>query len=1787
LVQPLKTSFVRTDSKPFWSSLSGVLFTILASSATVVAQDIICPSIDCGNLNVNFNNSGQVVFCEGSTITLSNESTVGFDFFIIDWGDGAVDTLLNYDDAQHKYDIPDSLVCQTPQQSFSVTFRGIAICAEGNSCQEGAFGFGIRPEPFASFGVGDDVCISSPFMPSDQSCHAEEYLWDFGDGTTSTEPNPSHQYAAPGMYKVTQTVSNGCGSDMTMRTVTVVGEPEAAFTQSADGGCANTVIDFSDQSNEFSNTVWTILPTGDENWVFTDTLMSLGSSDISVRFRRPQSYTVRLTASNVCGDDIEETELLFEEAPRVQITAPPPACDQVTLTAADLGFQVDGSFNEVLWEFENGTPSTASGEDFGSVTFNQNGTIRLTVEGSCGNLNETLEVVVVTTSAITMPAVTDYCTGSTPDTLLATPAGGTWSGTGVSADGVFNPAIGEGTYTLTYRLNNAPCNNEANLTVTVTASEQVTVQDRTFCLDSPADNLSASPAGGSWGGNGIVDPNTGLFDPVQSGEGTFQPVYTYVDPNGCEVMGSSLITVDPIPELTLPDTLQLCLTNSDIDLLSVSGISANPAGGSFSWSGPGVTDPMGTFNAESAGLSAGIHELSVVYQRNACELSLPLIIELTTLEPLVIDPEEPVCIGQGTEQLTANLSGIWSGPGIDAATGVIDLQAAGGGMHVYTLDYAPGTSCAQTESITLEVIDLGAVVTAGPPESACEGPASYTLNGASPADGRWTGPGIDAISGAIDLTQLEPGQTYTYEYCVESQQVVGCTACSTKTLTYNPKPEAGFTFAGNPCINENFMLNPVQTGLSYAWDFGDGSSSNNESPTHTYTSPGNKTLTQIITTTAGCADTTTQNLYITSPPTAAFDLLDTEGCAPFSLNVVDNSFGDDITRQWCINGDTLPGPDVPQYIFDSLAQTTNFPILLKVTNLCGTRMDSAAVTVRPYPLVNFGLSEDEGCSPHQPDLINITVGEPDTYFWQITPNSTSTDFEPELPLFTTPEDSVSTYTISLTAENACGTGSVSRTLTVYPPDVEAFIGLDSLGGCEPFTLRPQSFSTPGSILSWEVLGPNGQVSGASGNRPELLLPDPGVYSIILYASRCGTDTDTAQVEVLPAPEIMIDHVPQVCLGDSIVFLNQTTSIGNSRWDFGDGTASAAYSAVHQYDSVGVYTVTYTAESLVNNCPASVSRSVSVLGLPTSAISPDAISGCPPLTVNFNNTSSGIGNLDFVWDFGDGTNRSFETAPLHEFTRSGLFEVKLITRDEAGCFSDTATTVINVFTEPQSSFNLLKDNLCIGYDMLEVEDRSIDAVSWSWTVGDQTAVGPTPVFTPFEAGEYTLELSTSNSFGCEDVSSQTFTVLTSPQAMFSRDPDSICANGVVRFSNQSQSADSYLWNLGDGTGSTVANLSHRYSTAGTYRIHLIARSQNACPADTAALELTVHPNPIAAFSIDQTFECGAPAEVLFTNQSSGHLSNEWSFGDGTTATNANPVHIYDFSGAYQARLEVVSEFGCRDTFQQMIDIYGDPVAVAGISSQRVCAGDPVTLRAEPTQALYYEWYLDNSLQADTGRVITYQPERPGIYAVRLIAIYNDLCRDTLDITNAFEVFRQPNADFEYIANESENVLGDVHFINLSTNATAYSWDLGDGTVTSQFEPVHEYDINRDILVRLVASNGNDGQFVCRDTVEKLVQPEWIVSFEVPNAFSPDYGEPAVRVFGAVGSGVLSYSLRVYSPYGALIWSTNELNEDQPSGRWSGEYPDGKQVPQGAYTWEAQVEFVSGQRIHKEGTVTVLR
>ncbi|MCB0635714.1 MAG: PKD domain-containing protein [Lewinella sp.] len=1503
-------------------------------------------------------------------------------------------------------------------------------------------------------------------------------------------------------------------------------------------------------------------------------------------------YTLTYSAGAPECPNAESITLEIRPPVSVELTPADPACESLTYVPV---VNFSGEIDSYQWTFAGGTPGAANTADPGTIQYDAPGTypVIIQVDGDCGMLTDTITLDIQSPTDLQIDPVNQpLCSGSSPDTLLVNAMGGQWTGMGITNTnlGIFDPGAvtPDQTYTLVYTLVNGACIDTASIDLEVVASQVVIAQDELLCEDSAPLNLTTDAPGGTWQGPGITDANLGTFDPADSGTGTFSPIYSFTDPNGCEVTTMAEVIVEAFPILNHLDTVDLCLSNTVVDLPTAFAYEPVPGGGQTTWAGPGVLSPDGSFNSVFSGLPPGLYPVVVQYERNECLVVASMWVRLVQPEPLSLIPDQVVCISEGTLTLTANLAGgDWSGPGIDSGTGEIDLAMAGAGVLTYDYLYQAGTTCEQAGQVQVEIIDLSQVVQAGPDVAECEGPNTFTLTGGSPADGEWMGAALlNAQAGTIDLSQITPDSLYTYQYCVESELVAGCSACAERSFILHARPVADFTIDGIPCIGETFTLvNGTTNAVSYAWDFGDNNNSTDESPTYSYTSQGTYTLSLIATSEDQCRDTISQELYITTPPMVAFDLSSNEGCAPFFLELTNSSSGDSISQVWYIAGDTIPGVLPGTVYLDSITQDSLFPIVLSVSNFCGEVTQTEEVLVHPYPIVNFGMSVDEGCSPVEVDFANTTLGQADSYSWDMGNGAMYTDSLPPSQVYTTTPDAVGVYTITLAAQNECGQDTLSREVTVFPPDVDAFIALDTLTGCQPLTIQPESFSTPGSDVSWIVTDEVGNVYNSNQANPTFTLTEPGLHTIILLASKCGTDSDTAYVEVEPAPEVSFTHRPFICLGEPVQFTNASVGISESLWDFGDGNGSMNISPVHVFDSVGTFVVTLTGYSLINNCPTTVSSEIIVVGNPTAAFTPSTLNGCAPLTVAFANESTGNGELNYVWQFADGSSASLEENPVHTFQEPGNYPVRLITYDQDSCFSDTTALNIFVYDLPVSAFTLEDDTFCHRYDSVALTNTSVDAVSFTWELPDQTLTTVSPIWLPTAPGDFTVTLIAENIFGCRDTSAQNLTVLPSPMADFTINVSEGCEDLLVEFDNASQDGTSYLWTFGDGAIATDLNPTHLYLEPGTLTPQLVVRHTNGCPADTAQAEIQVRPTPVADFTFAKPEICGAPITVTFTNTSVGSLDNNWTLGDGALSDQTSPIHTYNTIGAYPVLLVTTNEFGCADSTTQLVDIYGDPLADFALSVSEGCEDLAVDFLNTSLEAQDFHWTIESFpplTEATPSLVFT----EPGVYDVQLIAVYNELCQDTLSLPDAIRVYDAPLADFTYEADESAQTIGDVRFINLSADADRFLWDLGDGTLTDVFEPVHEYDINRSVLVTLTAYNDNDGAFTCIDTLQLPVDPEWITTFYAPNAFAPTYGEGDVRVFKPVGLGIEEYEISVFSPWGELVWHSTELENNQPTGFWDGMY-NGQLVPQGAYVWLAKLTFVDGTQRIEEGTVTVLR
>ncbi len=168
----------------------------------------------------------------------------------------------------------------------------------------------------------------------------DSWLWEFGDGNTSTEQNPLHQYPAPGEYELCLTVENQFGANTACQNIYVFFSPQANFSAEP---LAEGAYLFTDLSTD-SILLW--------SWDFGDGTTSIEQSP-EHSYTESGSYTVCLTVTNPAGSDTFCMD--------IEVVAPPIAA----FTYENLGnTQVaftDASSNSPtgwLWHFGDGETST-------------------------------------------------------------------------------------------------------------------------------------------------------------------------------------------------------------------------------------------------------------------------------------------------------------------------------------------------------------------------------------------------------------------------------------------------------------------------------------------------------------------------------------------------------------------------------------------------------------------------------------------------------------------------------------------------------------------------------------------------------------------------------------------------------------------------------------------------------------------------------------------------------------------------------------------------------------------------------------------------------------------------------------------------------------------------------------------------------------------------------------------------------------------------------------------------------------------------------------------------------------------------------------------------------------------------------------------------------------------------------------------------------------------------------------------------------------------------------------
>ena len=893
----------------------------------------------------------------------------------------------------------------------------------------------------------------------------------------------------------------------------------------------------------------------------------------------------------------------------------------------------------------------------------------------------------------------------------------------------------------------------------------------------------------------------------------------------------------------------------------------------------------------------------------------------------------------------------------------------------------------------------------------CFGNNSFTFTNTSNITGgtltyAWTfGDGGTSTSASPTHSYLASG-TCTVKLITTSNN--GCMDSLTQSVTVYPKPTTAFAASINQCLaNNSFTFtntsNIAGGTLTYAWTFGDGSTSKAASPTHSYAAAGTYSVKLITTSNNGCMDSLTKTVTVYPKPTTAFAASSNQCLANNSFTFTNNSniVSGTLTYAWTFGDGGTSTVASPTHSY--LAAGTYTIKLITTSNNGCTDSLTKTVTVYPKPTTAFAPSSNQCLANNSftfTNTSNITGGTL-TYNWTFGDGGTSTVASP-----TYSYAAAGTYTVKLitTSNNGC-TDSLTKTVTVYPKPTTAFSA--SSNQClanNSFTFTNTSNIVSGTLTYNWSFGDGGTSTAASPTHSYLAA---GTYTVkLITTSNNGCmDSLTQSVTVYPKPTTAFAASSNQCLANnSFTFTNTSNITGGTltyNWTFGDGGTSTAASPTHSYLAAGTYTVKLITTSN-NGCTDSLTKTVTVYPKPTTAFAASSNQCLANNSFTFTNTSNIVsGTLTYAWSFGDG-GTSTAASPTHSYLAAGTYTVKLITTSNNGCM-DSLTKTVTVYPKPTTAFGA-SSNQCLANNSFTFTNTSNvlgGTLTYNWSFGDGgTSTATSPTHSYAASGTYTVKLITTSNNGCMDSLTKTVTVYPKPTSSFSLNTLPQCYNGnsftFTNASNISSGSITYTWLFGDGNTSAAINPTYSYSSSGTFSVKLIATSDNGC-IDSLRKTVIVYPKVVAGLNLLNNMQCFKNNRFIFTNNSVPAVGGlyQWDLGDGTFSTATSPVHTYAAVGNYTVKLLVtLTSGGCKDSLTQSIFVLSSPIATFNILDSAQCLSSNVFSFVNNTiTGSAYLWNFGDGFGSNmTSPTHTYSAT--GIYPVMLKVFTPNGCNDSI-------------------------------------------------------------------------------------------------------------------------------------------------------------------------------------------------
>lgn len=1058
--------------------------------------------------------------------------------------------------------------------------------------------------------------------------------------------------------------------------------------------------------------------------------------------------------------------------------------------------------------------------------------------------------------------------------------------------------------------------------------------------------------------------------------------------------------------------------------------------------------------------------------------------------------------------------------------------------------------------------------------------ASFTLDttkGCSPVkidpDGRdypgiseytWYLEGIDTISN----TGSDPGEPGPFTYINHSdspdtlemkllvENTGGCRDSLVREVIVFPEVQANLTpmdtASCNPMeVNYTNLSSYIDvddaTSFSYEWDFGDGNTSEQINPSHTFVNPDYSDTTYNVslrvTSPNGCTHDTTGTAGVYSYIKAAFSAANVKGCSPLTVSVENTSKGN-INHYWFRDDDSLDTTNADSTISDTdftitynntTGATQEKYLTLIVSNSRGcTDTVKRKITIHPEVTADFSPGSTTDCNPYeftydnQSHYTTTTENNNLNYSWDFGDGGTSSQIDPTHE-FTNSLVTDTTYNVELAVESDDGCVDTAYGDVTVHDYIKADFSVSEPVGCAPYTISIDEYSKGG--------------------------------------------------------------------------------INEYRWDFGDGndTIDATGNFTHEYENLSDTIATYPLTLIVSNndgCEDTLTRNIKVYPDVEPDFDMSVSADCHPVAVDFTNTSTPDGDLSYTWDFGDGgtSNQEEPSHTFHNFskTNDSIYTVRLVAESDYYC-RDTTEKTVQVYHNPKAKMDVNQTESCPPFD-LEATNESIGESSAEWHFGDDSpveselgTVNHTYDNTSSNVANHDLKLIATTNQGCQDSTQLRLSVYPRVTADFDYDPAG-CHPFNTQFNNQSDNANYYHWDFDDGVTSNLENPLNRFENTNQsnkeFEVFLRATSEYNCK-DSIEQTVTVYPSPNAEFAVTPVLQIYPNATVSIDNNTNhtdaGIWDYSWNFGDGETSTETQPgEYKYNDWGDYDITLEAESEH-CYDEVTHSISIIAPtPRANFKTDTKEGCMPLTVEFTDQSLYAEEYDWDFDDGGTSENPNP-TYTFEEAGTYYVKQ-TIEGEGGEDYAYKT--IRVHQIPEVKFEI---EPRTVMlpdEEIKCYNFSKYGEYYTWHFGDGNRSEEKNPTHLYEELGEFDIKLVAES-EEG---CIDSLRKedYVEVQGKGRIEFPNAFTPSTTGPSDgyweegseldlqnEIFHPVGEGIVEYKLTIFNKWGEKLFESNDYNIG-----WDGYY-QGRLQPQDVYIWKVKAKFANGETVEKMGDVTLIK